>query len=134
MQGRYKIRSLLDFQKTFNTEEACLEHLAEQRWTLGFTCPRCNHDKCWFLVKRGLFDCKRCRYQSSITACTIFHKTRTSYRDKKGEERTGFAHMRVVDNASTEGIENFLERLSCGITTKEGKQLMRSIRSDRWKS
>jgi len=223
MPGRYKTRSLLDFQKTFNTEEACLEHLARQRWTLGFTCPRCNHDKCWFLVKRGLSDCKRCRYQSSVTAGTIFHKTRTSlikwywliyhmamdkigvsiaemqrileikdyktawmmahkvrkamfdrdaryqlaglvemddsffgptgtrrgrgselkstvlcavslYRDKKGEERPGFAHMRVVGNASTESIEIFLERLGCGISTKEGKQLMEVVRSDGWKS
>jgi transposase-like protein len=74
----YTERSLLEFQKLFATEEACAKHLAEQRWALGFACPRCGHDQFWFLAKRGLFDCKQCRYQASVTAGTIFHKTRTS--------------------------------------------------------
>lgn len=78
METRYNERSLLDFQKTFATEEACVNHLAEQRWALGFACPRCGHDGFWYLAKRKLFDCKRCRHQTSVTAGTIFHKTRTS--------------------------------------------------------
>lgn len=223
MSGRYKKRSLLDFQKSFNTEEACAKHLAEQRWALGFACPQCGHDQFWFLAKRRLFDCKQCRYQASITAGTILHKTRiplikwywllyhmamdkigvsvaemqrileiqnyktawlmahkvrkamsdrdaryslagliemdeslfgprgttpgrgsetkstvlcavSLYRNRKGVEKPGFAHMRVVDNASAESIEDFLERLGCGTTTKEGQQLLEAIRSDGWRS
>lgn len=77
MSGMYKERSLLSFQKTFATDNDCAKHLAEQRWAVGFTCPRCGHDQFWQLSKRSLFDCKRCRYQTSVTARTIFHKTRT---------------------------------------------------------
>ena len=78
MRNSYKRRSLLDFQKEFSTDQACAEHLAKQRWALGFKCPACGHDQFWFLAGRGLLDCKVCRHQTSLTSGTIFHKTRTS--------------------------------------------------------
>jgi transposase-like protein len=56
------------------------------------------------------------------------------YRNKKGEEKPGFAHMQVVDDASADTIERFLDRLGCGIKTEEGKQLMHTIRTDGWRS
>jgi len=56
------------------------------------------------------------------------------YRDRHGEERPGFAHMQVVDNASAKAIEGFLERLGCGVTTQDGRQLLEAIRSDGWRS
>ncbi len=56
------------------------------------------------------------------------------YRDRQGEEHPGFAHMQVVDNASGDSIEGFLERLGCGSTTKEGHDLLKAIRTDEWRS
>ena len=56
------------------------------------------------------------------------------YQDRKGEEKPGFAHMQVVENAAADTIEDFLDRLGCGVMTKEGKQLLEAIRSDGWKS
>ncbi len=78
MPKSYTKRSLLDFQKEFSTDQACAEHLAGQRWALGFKCPACGHDEFWFLARRRLLDCKACRHQTSLTSGTIFHKTRTS--------------------------------------------------------
>ncbi len=73
----YRERSLLDFQKDFATEDACAEHLKEMRWTRGFVCPACRHDKAWYIKTRKVFDCQRCRIRTSLIAGTIFHKTRT---------------------------------------------------------
>lgn len=56
------------------------------------------------------------------------------YRDRQGNERPGFAHMKVVDNASTSTIEDFLDRLGCGRATKEGQNLLEAIRTDGWRS
>src|SRR3972149_56488 len=56
------------------------------------------------------------------------------YRDRGGEERPGFAHLRVVDDASVKSIEAFLDRLGCGVTTAEGQQLLAAIRSDGWRA
>jgi hypothetical protein len=223
MTKRYKERSLLDFQKEFSTEEACAQHLRGLRWPDGFRCPRCGHGEFWFIKTRSILDCKSCRTKTSLTAGTIFHKTRTSlvkwywliyhmamdkvgvsisemqrvleivdyktawlmahkirkamadrdagyrlaglielddtffgpkghktgrgserkatvlcavslYRDRNGEERPGFAHMQVVDNASAANIENFLERLGYGPTTEESRNLLEAIRTDGWRS
>ena len=73
----YRERSLLEFQKAFATEEACAQHLKEVRWPDGFVCPRCGHGVAWFIRTRKILDCKDCRAQTSLTAGTIFHKTRT---------------------------------------------------------
>jgi len=56
------------------------------------------------------------------------------YRDRKGEEQPGFVHMQVVENASAESIEGFLDRLGYGPTTKEGQDLSQAIRTDGWRS
>jgi len=223
MSKKYAEFSLIKFQKTFSNNEACEKHLVEQRWKNGFACPQCQHDKAWYLTSRKLFDCKKCRFQTSLTAGTIFHATKiplvkwywllyhmamdkvgvsisemqrlleigqyktawlmahkickamadrdagyslagliemdetffgpkgrkkgrgserkstvlcavSLYRDKKGEEKPGFAHMQVVDNASADTVEDFLDRLGCGASTEEGKQLLKTIRTDGWKS
>jgi len=223
MPKNYQERSLLEFQKEFPDDESCGKHLSNIRWPDGFVCPKCNNREAWYLPKRRLYDCKNCRTQTSITAGTIFHKTRVPllswywliyrmamskvgvsvcemkrllgiggyktawlmahkvrkamaerdaqynlaglvemdesffgpagettgrgsenksvvlcaislYRNKKGEEKPGFAHMQIVNDASAETIEGFLERLGCGNETEDGKQLMHTIRTDGWRS
>ena len=72
--------SLLAFQKRFRTEKACQKHLFDLRWPQGYRCPRCQHDQAYFHRTRHLYACKACGYQTSLTAGTIFHKTRTPLR------------------------------------------------------
>lgn len=76
----YQEISLLEFQDQFNSEEKCLEYLFKVRWTYGFRCPRCNHDCYYKPYRRGLCECKSCRYQVSVTAGTIFHRTKVPLR------------------------------------------------------
>ena len=72
-----KILSLLQFQKKFGTEKACQKQLFRLRWPEGFKCPRCGHAEAYFHNTRHLYQCKSCGYQASLTAGTVFHKTRT---------------------------------------------------------
>ena len=68
--------TLLDFQAMFPDEEACWKHLRRMRWPRGFVCLRCGHRKSYPVAERRLEQCRACRYQASLTAGTIFHKTR----------------------------------------------------------
>ena len=68
--------SITEFQRRFQTEDDCLDALEKLRWPNGFICPNCGHDDGYRLAKRRLIQCSVCRYQSSVTASTIFHKTR----------------------------------------------------------
>ncbi len=73
-------KTLLAFQDQFPDEEACWQTLRRMRWPHGFRCPRCAHGKSYRLAERRLEQCQRCRYQASVTAGTLFHKTRVPLR------------------------------------------------------
>ncbi len=67
---------LFEFQRKFPTEQRCHTFLFKQRWPEGFICPRCQHKHYSFISTRKLYQCKNCAHQASVTAGTIFHKTR----------------------------------------------------------
>ena len=69
-------RSIMDLESRFSTEEACRAYLASLRWPDGFACPRCDHGIAW-PKGRTLLECAACGYQASVTAGTIFDRTRT---------------------------------------------------------
>jgi transposase-like protein len=69
-----KTLTIEEFRQRFKTEEDCLNYLIEIKWGLGYKCFRCEHDKyskgrTWFYRR-----CKKCNYDESVTANTMFHK------------------------------------------------------------
>src|SRR5712671_1035314 len=69
---------LLDFAARFGTEERCIEHLAGLRWPGGFVCSGCRGRVAWRLKDRPrVYECGTCHRQESVTAGTVFHRTRT---------------------------------------------------------
>lgn len=68
------------FLDWFSTEDACLAYLEKLRWPEGFVCPSCGLAGQPHRANRGRLICRHCRFQSSVTAGTIFSKTRTPLR------------------------------------------------------
>jgi len=69
--------NILEFHRQFPDERACQEYLFKARWSKGFVCPKCGNSQYSFHSRRSLYQCKGCGYQASLTAGTVFHKTRT---------------------------------------------------------
>ena len=69
------------FRRRFRTERDCLRYLIKRKWPDGFCCPRCGHDQAWLIPSRKKYQCKTCNHQTSLTAHTIFHRTRKPLRD-----------------------------------------------------
>jgi len=69
-----------DFEDWFSSEEACTAYLEQLRWPSGFVCPACGVADGPGRTSRGRLGCRSCRYQCSVTAGTIFDKTRTPLR------------------------------------------------------
>lgn len=75
--GVHYPRSLGELQAWFRSDGACLDYLAWLRWPRGFHCVACGSvDAAWALGD-GRWMCSRCGYRRSVTAGTIFHRTRT---------------------------------------------------------
>jgi len=72
--------TIMDFQERFATEAACLDYLAASRWPEGFACPGCGGRRAWVLERRHLWECAECHLQTSVTAGTVMHGTRTPLR------------------------------------------------------
>ena len=71
--------TMLEFEERFSSEAACREYLFNLRWPEGFRCPKCDHDRSW-ARSNGLFECRQCGLQTSVTAGTIFQDTKKPLR------------------------------------------------------
>jgi len=77
MGGGVRMLTVGEFRAQFGEEAQCAEQLSRQRWPEGFRCPRCGGGTRGYIASRQVYECKQCGYQCSVTAGTIFHKTRT---------------------------------------------------------
>lgn len=68
------------FLDWFRDEESCLSYIERLRWPQGFTCPRCGRAGEAYRLSRTRLMCRACRRQCTVTAGTIFQKTRTPLR------------------------------------------------------
>jgi hypothetical protein len=75
---------LIDLQKTFKTDDECVEHLAKLRWPEGVRCVTCGTDKVKQYASpttkqpgRKIYQCQEvtCKEQFTATSGTIFHDT-----------------------------------------------------------
>ena len=92
-----RVRGLSDeaFRQSFGTEGQCRSALIRLRWSNGFICPSCGHRGHCVLAGRGLYQCNRCKTQTSPTVGTIFHATIPAAR----QDETG-ASIRVRREAA----------------------------------
>ena len=74
--GVHYPRSTGEFQAWFRTDEDCLDYLEWLRWPGSFICPRCGDGTGWRLGD-GRLECAGCSSRTSVTAGTIFDRTRT---------------------------------------------------------
>jgi transposase-like protein len=65
-----------EFQASFADDDACRRYLEKLRWPDGFVCPACASVRAW-RIKTGAQMCAECVLKTSVTAGTIFDRTRT---------------------------------------------------------
>jgi transposase-like protein len=71
----------LAFMDRYRDEATCIAALAQLRWPSGFVCGGCAGRAAYQLASRPrVFECAGCGRQHSVTAGTVFHRTRTPLR------------------------------------------------------
>lgn len=69
-----------DFGTLFPDDEACEAYLASWRWPDGPACGSCGSARVTRLHTRRLWQCRDCRHQTSVTAGTVMHRSKTPLR------------------------------------------------------
>ena len=69
-------RSTGEFEAWFRTDADCMDYLEWLRWPQGWVCPECRRAEGWRLGDARIM-CSGCGHRGSVTAGTIFDKTRT---------------------------------------------------------
>ncbi len=69
-------KTIFEFNQWFPDEETCVNFLIQSRWPDGFICPRCGHGEYYWMKVRNLLQCQSCKYQTSVTAGTVMHRSR----------------------------------------------------------
>ena len=70
----FDVKSLLDFNHRFQNNEDCYQYLIDIKWKDGFICSKCRSTEYWKGKQWQNLRCKKCGYEESATAGTLFHK------------------------------------------------------------
>ena len=108
-----RVRGLSDeaFREAFGTEEQCRTALVRLRWPDGFVCPCCGHREHCVLAGRGLYQCNRCKKQTSPTAGTIFHADLAACPWIDFDRPRPAGVLPATPDADRPGLDSVLERL-----------------------
>lgn len=69
-----------EFRFWFAEEQVCVLYLEQLRWATGFRCPKCESAKGW-RTSDGRWACSGCARKVSVTAGTIFDRSRIPLQD-----------------------------------------------------
>ncbi len=70
-------RTYREFVSMFPDDKSCTDFLAKLRWRDGFICPECKMPSDPWKQTHKRLVCPYCRHQTTVTAGTIFDRTRT---------------------------------------------------------
>jgi transposase-like protein len=139
ISGKDYPRTWSQFLDWFATEEACFAYLARLRWPNGFVCPQCGSATQPGRASRARLICRACRHQSTVTAGTIFDKTRTPLKiwfgaawyltnQKQGVSALGL--QRVLGLSSYQTAWAMLHRLRRAMVRPAREQLKGNVEVD----
>lgn len=71
-----EFKSILEFQKHFDTDEKCRKHLELSRWNGTPACPSCGSINVHRFPNGKQFNCRDCRKNFSVTVGTIYENSK----------------------------------------------------------
>jgi transposase-like protein len=128
-----------EFVTMFPDNKSCREFLYKLRWDNEFICPKCNKSskEPWHQTHKRLV-CPNCRHQTTVTAETIFDKTRTpltTWLEAAWHITTAKNGMSAKTIEQTLGISyqtawTMLQRFRVAMVHTERKKLLGTIEID----
>ena len=71
--------NIQDFFKKFPDETSCKAHFKAQRDNQGVICKRCSSTNHYWLSTRDQYQCKACKYRTTLRSGILLHGTQLPY-------------------------------------------------------
>ena len=71
--------NIREFFNQFPNEEACKAHFKSERDKQGVLCKRCQSSEHRWLSNRDQYQCKRCKYSTTLRSGTLLHGSKLPY-------------------------------------------------------
>ena len=65
--------------KEFPTESSCKNHFILYRKQKGVICQKCKGTEHWWLQSKEQFQCKKCRFRTTLRSGTVLHSTKLPF-------------------------------------------------------
>ena len=66
--------SIYEFRGKFKTDRDCTQYILDKKVAGGYSCLKCGSNRCGKGRQWHYLRCKKCGYDASATAGTLFHK------------------------------------------------------------
>ena len=74
------LHGLIEKLRFFDNDAACREYIEKVRWPDGYICPHCESTEIPWKTKRGYLHCRNCNKEMSVTAGTLFERTKFPFK------------------------------------------------------
>ncbi len=68
-----------DFFTKFPDEASCKAHFKSKREKQGVVCKRCGHGEHYWISTRDQYQCKKCKYRTTLKSGTLLHGSQLPY-------------------------------------------------------
>ena len=113
--------TLIELLTHFDSEEKCIQHLADVRWPYGAVCQHCGSGyKTSYIKTRRVWWCGYCKKQFSVRVGTVFEESRAPL-------RKWFAAI-WIETSHKQGISSVQLAKDIGVTQKTAWFMLYRIR------
>src|SRR5690554_6732586 len=70
---------LFEFAERFGTEKSCRQKFKEIRDKQGVTCKKCGGMRHYWLESKGMYQCKKCRFRTSLRSGTAMESSKLPF-------------------------------------------------------
>jgi hypothetical protein len=137
--------TVAQFERSFPTDDACRQYLADRRWPDGVVCPRCGNRKVYSVTNRPFhWQCTRCAskggYRFSVLVGSKFENTNVGLKtwfkiihlvltSKDGISTLQIQRVMALGSYST--AQNVCRRVRAALVNPEFRKLMAIVGVDK---
>jgi len=135
VMSKIKSMGIIEFINRFGKDDDCRQYLYGIKWPDGFLCPKCGHNDAYEMRTRQIYQCKACRFQTSLTSGTVMHKSHLPLTKwflaiyLVSQDKRGYSSLRLKEEVSVtyKTAWYLLQRIRHAMANENAEELLAGL-------